>query len=156
MPIQCYTWWKIGSNKNKLIEVNGAYNMDKDKRMNEVTGEKIGKRIKQARINRGLTQEEMAEILDLSVTHYQNIEYGKYNIGNKHLAKICNLFNLSADYILFNKETTQMNFDVFYEKLLPEERIELLIKIISRIYKDKSNRYGDVLDEMLEIIRKSN
>lgn len=130
--------------------------MDKDKRMNEVTGEKIGKRIKQARINRGLTQEEMAEILDLSVTHYQNIEYGKYNIGNKHLAKICNLFNLSADYILFNKETTQMNFDVFYEKLLPEERIELLIKIISRIYKDKSNRYGDVLDEMLEIIRKSN
>lgn len=136
--------------------MNGAYNMDKDKRMNEVTGEKIGKRIKQARINRGLTQEEMAEILDLSVTHYQNIEYGKYNIGNKHLAKICNLFNLSADYILFNKETTQMNFDVFYEKLLPEERIELLIKIISRIYKDKSNRYGDVLDEMLEIIRKSN
>ena len=110
--------------------MNGAYNMDKDKRMNEVTGEKIGKRIKQARINRGLTQEEMAEILDLSVTHYQNIEYGKYNIGHKHLAKICNLFNLSADYILFDKETTQMNFDVFYEKLFPEERIELLIKII--------------------------
>lgn len=130
--------------------------MDKDKRMNEVTGEKIGKRIKQARINRGLTQEEMAEILDLSVTHYQNIEYGKYNIGNKHLAKICNLFNLSADYILFNKETTEMNFDVFYENLLPEGRIELLIKIISRIYKDKSNRYGDVLDKMLEIIRESN
>ena len=55
----------------------------------------------------------MAEILDLSVTHYQNIEYGKYNIGNKHLAKICNLFNLSADYILFNKETTQMNLMYF-------------------------------------------
>lgn len=130
--------------------------MDKDKRINEVTGEKIGKRIKQARINRGLTQEEMAEILDLSVTHYQNIEYGKYNIGNKHLAKICNLFNLSADYILFNKETTQMNFDVFYEKLSPEERVELLISIISRIYKDKSNQYGDVLDKMLEMIRESN
>lgn len=130
--------------------------MDKDKRMNEVTGEKIGKRIKQARINRGLTQEEMAEILDLSVTHYQNIEYGKYNIGHKHLAKICNLFNLSADYILFDKETTQMNFDVFYEKLFPEERIELLIKIISRIYKDKSNQYGDVLDKMIEMIREDN
>ena len=130
--------------------------MDRDKRINEVTGEKIGKRIKQARINRGLTQEEMAEILDLSVTHYQNIEYGKYNIGNKHLAKICNLFNLSADYILFNKETAKMNFDVFYEKLLPEERVELLIKIISRIYKDKSNQYGDVLDKMLQMIRESN
>lgn len=130
--------------------------MDRDKRINEVTGEKIGKRIKQARINRGLTQEEMAEILDLSVTHYQNIEYGKYNIGNKHLAKICNLFNLSADYILFNKETAEMNFDVFYEKLLPEERVELLIKIISRIYKDKSNQYGDVLDKMLQMIRESN
>ena len=136
--------------------MNGAYNMDRDKRINEVTGEKIGKRIKQARINRGLTQEEMAEILDLSVTHYQNIEYGKYNIGNKHLAKICNLFNLSADYILFNKETAKMNFDVFYEKLLPEERVELLIKIISRIYKDKSNQYGDVLDKMLQMIRESN
>lgn len=127
--------------------------MDRDKRINEVTGEKVGKRIKQARINRGLTQEEMAEILDISVTHYQNIEYGKYNIGNNHLAKICNLFNLSADYILFDIETTQMNFDVFYETLLPEERIELLIKIISRIYKDKSNQYDNVLDKMIEIIR---
>lgn len=125
--------------------------MSKDKR----NSKEVGERIKQARKSRGFTQEEMAEILDISVTHYQNIEYGKYNISYNHLSKICNLFNLSADYVLFDKETTQMNFDVFYEKLLPEERIELLIKIISRIYKDKSNQYGAVLDKMLEMIREN-
>lgn len=132
--------------------MDGAYNMGKDKRNNE----EVGARIQQARKSRGFTQEEMAEILDISVTHYQNIEYGKYNIAHNHLSKICNLFNLSADYLLFNKETTQMNFDVYYEKLLPEQRVELLIKIISRIYKDKSNQYGDVLDKMLEMIREDN
>ena len=136
--------------------MDGAYNMSKDKRNNEELGVQIGTRIRQARINRGFTQEKMAEILDISVTHYQNIEYGKYNIGYKHLAKVCNLFNLSADYILFDKETTQMNFDVFYEKLSPEERVELLINIISKIYKDKSNQYGNALDKMLEIIKESN
>lgn len=130
--------------------------MKTNKRRNEAIAVQIGSRIKRARVSRGYTQEKIAEILDISVTHYQNIEYGKYNISNMHLAKICNLFNLSADYILFNKETTQMNFDVFFEKMLPEERMELLISIISRIYKDKSSRYGDVLDKMLEIIRECN
>lgn len=126
--------------------------MNKDKRNNK----EVGARIKQARKSRGFTQEEMAEILDISVTHYQNIEYGKYNIAYNHLSKICNLFNLSADYVLFDKATTQMNFDVFYEKLLPKERIELLIKIIASICKDKANRYDDVLDKILEMIREDN
>lgn len=116
--------------------------------------QQIGKRIRQARLNRGITQEKMAEILDLSVTHYQNIEYGKYNVGYEHLHKICELFNLTTDYILFGKESSEMDFDVYFEKLSSDKRLELLIKIFSRIYKDRTSDYGMAIDNILENLKK--
>ena len=130
--------------------------MDKD-RNNSTSKEfrtQIGARIRQARLSRGITQEKMAEILDISTTHYQNIEYGKYNVGYCHLEKISKMFDLTTDYLLFGKVKKDMNFEVFYETLLPEERIELFLTMFSKICKDKTNDYGEILDKVLEGVKK--
>lgn len=156
MHIQCYTWWKNDSNKNKLNDKRGgAYNMRKNKN-NDISKEfrmQTAFRIKQARLSRGITQEKMAEILDISTTHYQNIEYGKYNIGYQHLEKISNMFQLTTDYLLFGKVKKEMNFEVFYETLLPEEKIDLFLTMLSKMCKDKTNDYGEILDEFVDRIK---
>ena len=49
----------------------------------------IGVRLKQARINKKITQEELAEKLDVSVTYISRIERGSTAINLKRLFAIC-------------------------------------------------------------------
>ncbi|MBQ3138909.1 MAG: helix-turn-helix transcriptional regulator [Ruminococcus sp.] len=57
----------------------------------------IGKRIKQIRQNKGITQEKMAEMLELSSGFYSALERGNYNIKIETLVAILNLLECSAD-----------------------------------------------------------
>ncbi len=57
----------------------------------------IGKRIKQIRQDREITQEKMAEMLNLSSGFYSALERGNYNIKIETLVAILNLLECSAD-----------------------------------------------------------
>lgn len=64
----------------------------------------FGKRLKAVRKNHGMTQEIMAEKLFLSVDSISNIENGKTNCMPDYILKICQMFNISADYLYFGIE----------------------------------------------------
>lgn len=51
----------------------------------------MNSKIKKYRLKKGLTQAKIAYLVDISETHYQNIEYGKV-IPNTHLAQKLALF----------------------------------------------------------------
>ena len=60
----------------------------------------IGKRLKQARINAGLTQEKLAEQLNVSVAFLSRIETGSSHINLKRLEQICRITGVTEGYIL--------------------------------------------------------
>lgn len=56
--------------------------------------------LKQARENKHLTQSQVANILGITPTAYQNYEYGKREPNNDLLCKLSELFGVSTDYLL--------------------------------------------------------
>ena len=64
--------------------------------------EAIGRRIRQARIKNGLSQEETAELAHISLSFYGHIERGTRKMSMETFAAICSALNCSADFILGN------------------------------------------------------
>ena len=60
----------------------------------------IGSRIKEARLAKNMTQEELAAQLNISITFLSRIERGNTHINLKRLSQICNLLEVSEGYVL--------------------------------------------------------
>ena len=65
----------------------------------------MGKRIRCARENKGLTREQLAEGIGLSVNSVANIELGHNGTQLDNFVKLCKLLDISADYLLFGETT---------------------------------------------------
>ncbi len=66
--------------------------------------EEIGKRIKQIREDMGMTKEKFANLLGISGQYLGVVEHGKSYLSIEKLKILCDITNLSADYILFGKD----------------------------------------------------
>lgn len=60
----------------------------------------VGKRIQDARRAQGIMQVELADKLDISVSHMSSIETGRANFGVETLMKITEILKVSADSLL--------------------------------------------------------
>lgn len=60
----------------------------------------MGERLKKARLSKKLTQEDLAEEMDVSVAFLSRIERGKSPINLKRLNQLCSLLDISEGYIL--------------------------------------------------------
>ncbi len=93
----------------------------------------IGVRLRQARINKKMTQEVLAEKLDVSVAYISRIERGSTNINLKRLSEICALLDVSEGEILSgtSSESTSYLNKAFSDLLknCPTEKIDLIYKI---------------------------
>ena len=58
------------------------------------------KRIRDLREDRDLTQQQIARVLRTSQGYYSKYELGKRALPIEHLIKLCEIYNVSADYIL--------------------------------------------------------
>lgn len=60
--------------------------------------QKIGKRIRELRINKlNMTQDDFAKVLDVDRTYLSRVESGKQNITVKTLVFICNKLDVSLN-----------------------------------------------------------
>ncbi len=60
----------------------------------------MGERLKKARIKKGYTQEELAELLKVSIAYISRIETGKTHVNLKRLNELCTILDTSESYIL--------------------------------------------------------
>lgn len=67
----------------------------------------IGERVKKFRKNRGLTQEKLAELLNISVPHMSNIENGKTKFSMPVFINLINILDVTADMLLFEQITSK-------------------------------------------------
>ena len=68
----------------------------------------IGKRIKEHRQAKGITQEFIANSLDVNPSHISNIECGRANPSLTALVKIANILECSVDCFLSEEYTFDM------------------------------------------------
>lgn len=76
----------------------------------------IGIRIVERRKELKLTQEQVAERMNVSIQMISNIERGNKAIKIDNLLKLCNILKTSADYILTGKRTDS-DFDTLTDKI---------------------------------------
>jgi transcriptional regulator with XRE-family HTH domain len=95
---------------------------------------KFGERVREERIKRRLTQEKMAEALDISTSYVGQIERGVRCPTMDRLVAIANVLELSIDYLLrdslvaANDTTGEEWFRLTQGKTIEEKKI--LIEVI--------------------------
>ncbi|MCC0727228.1 helix-turn-helix transcriptional regulator [Clostridioides sp. ZZV14-6045] len=60
----------------------------------------LGKRIKIARIKKGITQESIANEIDITPSHLSNVETGKTKVSLPTLIDIANALSINVDSLL--------------------------------------------------------
>ena len=98
----------------------------------------IGKRIKEARNNQNLTQEELADELNISVAF---LSRGKSHINLKRLTQIAEFLKVSPGYLLTGSNTTSKDylkedFKNILDKCSPEQQ-KLIYEISELVSKTK-------------------
>ena len=90
----------------------------------------IGLRVKAARHEKGLTQEQLAELLDISLNHLANIETGKKFVSAELLTTISKKLKVSPSFLFYSPEfistdtSTLTNVDKIIEDLDKDKEIK--------------------------------
>lgn len=100
----------------------------------------VGQKIKQLRVSKGLTQEELGEMLGVKKAAVQKYESGQVqNLKQSTIKKLCEIFNKYPDYFIFD------DFDSELEKELRQE-VEF-VQIMEKKYgKDVISIFEVVID----------
>ncbi|MCR4650018.1 MAG: helix-turn-helix domain-containing protein [Lachnospiraceae bacterium] len=80
----------------------------------------IGDRISLLRHDKNMTQEEFAELLDVTVKHISAVESGRSSFSVPKLVHICDVLDCSLDYLVRGKNIVDSSI------YLPESIIEIL------------------------------
>ena len=98
----------------------------------------MGQRIAARRKSLKLTQEELAEKIGVSTQMISNLELGKKAIRPENLAKVCEVLELSADFVLTGTDT-RTAVDAVAEKLvhLTQEELQMVSDMIDYMNKKK-------------------
>lgn len=105
--------------------------------MKELNFERIGKKIKEIRISKHLTQEYVANATDVNTSHISNIENNRVKVSLSTLVQICNALDTTVDYILageYNRPSTVIEHEILKEvqkcNLETQEQILKIIKAL--------------------------
>lgn len=66
--------------------------------------EEVGRRLLESRKSCNMTQLEVAKSIGVAQPVYQRFEKGMYECSYEQLVKLCDLFDISCDYLLGRKE----------------------------------------------------
>lgn len=102
-------------------------------------GQKLGKKIKEARLEQGFTQEELGEKVDTTGSYIGQIERGERNASMNKILAIAKELNVSVDYLTGN--------------LKIQSSIEIEQKIIEEL-KDATNSQKELIRDIIKIIKK--
>ena len=84
----------------------------------------LGNKVKLLRRRRGLKQDDLAEVLDLSRSQISNLESGRRNLSIRQLEKLCEYFKVDMSYF-FITETADSCLDLIEKAKLLFDSKEL-------------------------------
>lgn len=97
----------------------------------ELDYKRLGKRVRAARMKKGLSQEKLAEILEISQAHIGHIESGRATPALPTFVKLANALDTTTDALLFDSLQISLDtYDLDFKELLadctPKQRAILL------------------------------
>ena len=100
----------------------------------EINYKKLGLKIKEIRISRGLTQDTLAEMISCNTSHISNIENNHTKVSLNVLLAIANALNTPIDYLLSDQyENSSLALDNEVLRALrtcDSEKKEKILKMI--------------------------
>ena len=63
----------------------------------------VGQKIKEKRLQKNLTREQLAELCDLSASYIAHIERGTKSLSLETAVKICSVLDVSLDFLLLDE-----------------------------------------------------
>lgn len=67
----------------------------------EYIAKDVGKRLKEIRKKSGKTQQQMSDMLGMSIKHYGAVERGITGFSLENWGKVCESLGVSLDYLIF-------------------------------------------------------
>ena len=104
------------------------------------TADNIGEAIKNSRIKKMMTQEELAEILDVTPTHIKHLESGHRKPSVPVLFTIAKTLDMSIDNIIFsNKHQNEKTIAEINNRLqyLSDNELNIILDLTDSIKKNK-------------------
>ena len=103
----------------------------------------IGKRIQEFRKKKGMTQDELSEIIDISPHYLSALERGIYNIKLETLVKILNTLGISADEVFCDvvEKSSAVSANRLSEMIeaLPTEEQERILAVVDTMINSAKN-----------------
>ena len=99
----------------------------------------LGKKIREERIEKGYTQEELGEKIDSTGAYIGQIERGERSASMTKIVLIAHALNVSLDYLIGNFRFEQEN--------------DIDVKIVEEL-KDATNKQKEMMIDVIKIIKK--
>ena len=99
---------------------------------------KIGERVRDARLKKGLSQEKLAELTDMSSSHISHIENASSKIGLPAIVRVANALDVTVDSIL--QDNSEVSFNAYMDALSviirdsDDKTCSAIVDIAKRIY----------------------
>lgn len=74
-------------------------------------GKRFGQRIKKLRVNKGLTQERMADELAITASYLAKMEIGARSPSIDSIIQLAAYFGVSLDYLVFGYEPKEISIE---------------------------------------------
>ena len=108
--------------------------------------EMLGKRIREERLKLNLTQEVLAEDVDLTTAYIGQIERGERNLTLENLIKVSNRLGVTIDYLLSDSLTAEKDTNLIQISQLLTGRTltekEMAVDIIKTLFTHLDRRSG--------------
>ncbi|WP_193768903.1 helix-turn-helix domain-containing protein [Metasolibacillus meyeri] len=108
----------------------------------------IGARINTLRTEKGYTQEQLALLIKKTKSNVSGYEHDKFEPSAKTIISLCDVFNVSADYLLFGVEHVVPKIEQNKITDIPSEDINLAQKI-NRLSHDEKMKIDGIIDGLL-------
>ena len=93
----------------------------------------IGEQVKKAREQASLTQDQLAEQIEVSPQYVSDLERGVVGISIPTLKKLCSVLYVTSDQILFaDRPENDVTAIASKCRMLPEEQFSILSDIINK------------------------
>ena len=119
----------------------------------------IGRRLKKARLDAGLTQNDAATQLGITYQAISNYERGKNRVDTDTLTNLCRIYNIHISDVLGvsspSSQSSEESYDDRFEKVSPNNEAETNAKknIIRLAGRDGSYEERCLSDEQLSMLK---
>ncbi len=108
---------------------------------------KLGDMIAELRIDNGLKQKQLAEILNVSPGTVSNYENGVYYPDVEKIVQLANLFHVTTDYLLGRTENN-ISPDLLNKRIADGKPISKYIHILQTLPEDRQRAVMAILEDM--------